>query len=109
MGQCADFCLVLDLEELSAVGSHFRSARHWDRLPRGLPMPPRRVGRVHDYATPTTMALGHSITSCARIMTIAGTVSPSILAVFMLMIRLNLVGCWNGSAPGSAPWRILST
>ena len=45
-------------------------------------------------------AAPHSITSSARPSSESGTVIPSALAVFMLMIRSILVVCWTGKSPG---------
>ena len=52
---------------------------------------------------------GHSITRSARSSSVCGIVRPSALAVFMLMISSNLVGCSIGRSPALAPFRILST
>ena len=51
----------------------------------------------------------YSITSVARTRIEGGTVRPSALAVFMLMISSNLVGCSTGRSAGLVPLRILST
>ena len=52
---------------------------------------------------------GHSITlvACTRID--CGILRPSVLAVFKLIARSNIVGCSIGRSPGLAPYRILST
>src|SRR6516165_4663203 len=51
----------------------------------------------------------HSITSSARARSVAGTVMPSALAVFILMTSWKRVGCSTGKSAGWAPLRILST
>jgi hypothetical protein len=51
----------------------------------------------------------HSITSSARNRNDSGIFKPSALAVFRLMTRSNLVGCWTGKSAGFAPRKILST
>jgi hypothetical protein len=51
----------------------------------------------------------YSITSSARTSNEGGTVRPSALAVFMLMMSSNLVGCSTGRSAGLAPLRNLST
>src|SRR5262249_33205577 len=51
----------------------------------------------------------HSITSSARASNASGTVKPSALAVFILMISSKWVGCSTGRSAGWAPLRILST
>ena len=52
---------------------------------------------------------GYSITSSARASSVAGTVMPSALAVFILMTSWKRVGCSTGKSAGWAPLRILST
>src|SRR5262249_40507287 len=51
----------------------------------------------------------HSITSSARASSDGETSSPSTLAVVMLIMKSNLVGCSTGRSLGFAPRRILST
>ncbi|MET4214744.1 hypothetical protein ABIB95_009604 [Bradyrhizobium sp. LA2.1] len=51
----------------------------------------------------------YSITSSARTSNEAGTVRPSALAVFMLMMSSNLVGLSIGKSEGLVPLKILST
>jgi hypothetical protein len=51
----------------------------------------------------------HSITSSARATSVAGTSSPSALAVLILMTKSNFVGCSIGRSAGLAPLIILST
>src|SRR5262245_15509047 len=51
----------------------------------------------------------YSITSSARASSVAGTVMPSALAVFILMTSWKRVGCSTGKSAGWAPLRILST
>src|SRR5262249_45593475 len=48
----------------------------------------------------------HSITSSARPSSGSGTVSPSALAVFRLMISANFVSCWTGRSAGLSPLRM---
>jgi hypothetical protein len=48
----------------------------------------------------------YSITSSANICIEIGTSIPSALAVFMLMISSNLVGCITGRSAGFSPLRI---
>src|SRR5215471_3247289 len=55
------------------------------------------------------LAALHSITSSARASNASGTVKPSALAVFILMISSKWVGCSTGRSAGRAPLRILST
>jgi hypothetical protein len=50
-------------------------------------------------------ARDHSMTSSARTSTVAGTSRPSALAVFMLMTKLNFVGCMMGRSAGFSPLR----
>ncbi len=51
----------------------------------------------------------HSITLSARISSMGGILTPSALAVFMLIQSSNTVGCSTGSSLGFVPLRILST
>jgi hypothetical protein len=51
----------------------------------------------------------HSITSSARASSMGGMVRPSALAVIILIVRSNLVGCSTGKSAGFAPRKILST
>src|SRR5262245_27734290 len=55
------------------------------------------------------LASHHSITSSARARSVAGTVMPSALAVFILMTSWKRVGCSTGKSAGWAPLRVLST
>ena len=48
----------------------------------------------------------HSITSSAVASSDAGTVSPSVLAVWRLMTNSNFTVCWTGKAAGFSPLRI---
>src|SRR5690242_9349454 len=48
----------------------------------------------------------YSITSSARPIRVLGTVRPSALAVFRLMINSTLVDCWTGKSAGFSPLRI---
>src|SRR5262244_201729 len=64
------------------------------------------AGKFH-FAPP--FASHHSITSSARASRVGGTSSPSVLAVFKLITRSYLVGCWKGRSPAFSPRRIRST
>jgi len=55
------------------------------------------------------LAARHSITSSARPTSGSGTLRPSALAVFRLMINSTLVVRWTGRSPGFSPLRILPT
>src|SRR5262249_38110439 len=55
------------------------------------------------------LAALHSITSSARASRVGGTSSPSVLALFKLITRSYLVGCWKGRSPAFSPRRIRST
>src|SRR5262249_59568526 len=48
----------------------------------------------------------HSITSSARPRSVIGKVSPSVLAVFMLMISSTRVACCTGRSEGFSPLRM---
>src|SRR5262249_15993656 len=54
-------------------------------------------------------ARSHSITSSASVSRLSGMVSPSALAVLMLMTKLNLVGCSTGKSLGFSPLRMRPT
>ena len=60
------------------------------------------------FVPPTDMNC-YSITSSARPSSDGGTVRPSALAVFRLMINSNLVGACTGKSAGFSPLRIRST
>src|SRR5262249_44406118 len=64
----------------------------------------RRAAEQRDELAPL-----HSITSSARPTSGSGTLRPSALAVFRLMINSILVVCWTGRSPGFSPLRILPT
>src|SRR5262245_21678073 len=51
----------------------------------------------------------HSMTSSARASTVAGTSSPSALAVLRLITNSNLVGFCTGRSAGFSPLRMRST
>src|SRR6476661_2865298 len=55
------------------------------------------------------LAPPHSITSSALASRDGGTVMPSALAVFRLMVNSNFVGCTTGSSAGVSPFRIRPT
>src|SRR6516225_2113717 len=65
--------------------------------------PLRLLGVPGDEPAPS-----HSITSSARSSMLGGTVRPSALAVFRLMISEYLVGCWTGRSAGLVPLRMRS-
>src|SRR5262249_51201006 len=54
-------------------------------------------------------ATDHSITSSARASTVAGTSSPSALAVLRLITSSYLVGACTGRSAGFSPLRMRST
>src|SRR5215813_1077374 len=54
-------------------------------------------------------ARDHSITLSARSSTDCGIASPRALAVLLLIVSSNLVGCSIGRSPGFAPFRMRST
>src|SRR6516165_3751916 len=64
--------------------------------------PGRRAPEPRDELPPSD----HSITLSARLSRAAGTVSPSALAAFMLMVRSTLADCCTGKLPGLSPLRI---
>src|SRR5262249_6045330 len=77
---------------------HRRLLRARRERPRG------RAAEQRDEVAPF-----HSITSSARPTSGSGTLRPSALAVFRLMINSTLVVCWTGRSPGFSPLRILPT
>ena len=58
---------------------------------------------------PRAQILPHSITSSALASRDGGTVRPSALAVFRLMVNSNFVGCTTGSSAGVSPFKIRPT
>src|SRR5262249_8298602 len=52
------------------------------------------------------LASPHSITSSARAISDAGTLRPSVRAVFRLMTSSNFVGCSTGRSDGLSPLRM---
>src|SRR5262245_1901367 len=64
----------------------------------------RRAGDERDE-----LASLHSITSSARVSSVAGTASPIALAVLRLISSSNLVGNSIGRSPAFAPFNILAT
>src|SRR5262249_18757171 len=70
--------------------------------------PCRRAAEQGDEVAALQLRI-HSITSSARASNASGTVKPSALAVFILMISSKWVGCSTGRSAGWAPLRILST
>ena len=75
---------------------------HWPAAARAPPaaMPPRRRRASYELAAP------HSITSSARASRGIGNLSPSALAVLMLMIISIWVACCTGSSAVFSPLRI---
>src|SRR5262245_8521347 len=61
----------------------------------------RRAAKQRDELAPS-----HSITSSARPSSGSGTVRPSALAVFILMVSWNFVTCWTGRSAGFSPLRM---
>jgi hypothetical protein len=55
------------------------------------------------------VSASHSMTSSAMESNVAGTVRPSILAVWALMVSSNLLACTTGKSAGLAPWRMRPT
>ena len=75
-----------------------------------------KIGKVdgatrcaHSGLMPCSKPHSYSITLSARASNSGEMSRPSALAALRLITRSNLVGCSIGSAPGLAPWRILST
>src|SRR5262245_46766409 len=78
---------------------------------RACPLYPRKRTCAAHYAMSAlghnrTLIGGYSITSSARLCTDCGTVMPSALAVFKLMISSTFVVCWTGRSAGFSPLRI---
>src|SRR5262245_57944159 len=69
----------------------------------------RAIGKMLVHDRGHRAAPPYSITSSARARSVAGTVMPSALAVFILMTSWKRVGCSTGKSAGWAPLRILST
>src|SRR5262245_46217544 len=74
-----------------------RARRRWPR---------RRRAADERYELTPLHFRGHSMTSSARPSSGSGTVSPSALAVFRLMISANFVSCWTGRSAGFSPLRM---
>ncbi len=49
---------------------------------------------------------GYSITLLAVATSDGAMVMPRAFAVFRLITRSNLVGCWTGRSPGLSPFRM---
>ena len=64
----------------------------------------RRTAEERDELAPP-----HSITSSASVSRLSGMVSPSALAVLMLMTKSNLVGWSTGKSLGFSPLRMRPT
>src|ERR1035437_8708698 len=90
---------------IAVGGLSVQHADHWHcRLLR-----PRRQRPRHRTADKCDeLAPLHSITSSARVSSVAGTVRPSALAVLRLMISSNFVGSCTGRSAGFAPLRMRS-
>jgi hypothetical protein len=65
----------------------------------------RRAAEQRDEVAPCA----HSITSSARVSTVAGTSRPSALAVLRLITSSYLVGACTGRSAGFSPLRMRST
>jgi len=59
-----------------------------------------------DCITLLLSATPHSITSSARPISVLGTLMPSALAAFRLMMSSTLVASWIGRSAGLSPLRI---
>src|SRR5262245_44953478 len=79
-------------EPLHSIGL-LRSRRNWPRS---------RASQERDELAPS-----HSITSSARVSSVAGASMPSTLAALRLITSSNLVGCTMGKSAGLAPLRTL--
>ena len=66
----------------------------------------RRFGPLSDKVQCSKAA--YSITSLALACSVSGTVSPSPLAVFLLITSTNLLGNWTGRSAGLAPLKMRS-
>src|SRR5262245_33314375 len=88
----------------STVMEH-ADAPHPLALLRARPKRPhhRRAAEQRDELAPAD----HSITSSAATCKVSGTVKPSILAVFRLIINSNFVGLIMGKSAGLSPLRTL--
>src|SRR5262249_19567968 len=89
-------------------GCHSKESdpRHLARLLSARRERPRRCRAAEKG---DELAAFHSITSSARPSSCAGTVRPSIVAVWALMISSNLVDCTTGKSAGLAPLRMRPT
>jgi hypothetical protein len=76
-------------------------------LPSNLPV--RATYRLHACPTSDEIPPPHSITSSATASRFGGMVSPSALAVFMLMANSTLVARCTGRSPGFSPLRMRPT
>src|SRR6202043_1850080 len=88
------------------IGLRHRETRHDRQGSARGQMQKLSAGKFH---LNLPLASDHSITSSARARSVAGTVMPSALAVFILMTSWKRVGCSTGKSAGWAPLRILST
>src|SRR5262249_38008559 len=99
-----------------AKGTHTRlhfGVRRRERHENPDPAQPVALLRAHrerPHHRPTAaprdeLAAFHSITSSARPSSGSGTIRPSALAVFRLMISSTFVDCWTGKSAGCSPLR----
>src|SRR5262249_47501124 len=89
-----------------------RQAHEHADAPHALPLLRARRGRPSCSRAAEErdeLAPLHSITSSASASRLSGMVSPSALAVLMLMTKLNLVGCSTGKSLGFSPLRMRPT
>jgi hypothetical protein len=102
--------LVLHLPRLRALALlRRRPAARVESTPSRRPRNLHRNGPEHLQQLRNSGFLNYSISSSARSCSKGGIVRPSALAVFMLMISSNFVGCSTGRSEGLAPFKMLST
>ena len=77
----------------------------WDEALDTIARELERIAREHGSES----ILPYSYAGTMGLLNGSGIAKPSALAVVILMMRSNLVGCSTGSSPGFAPRRILST
>jgi hypothetical protein len=92
-----------DIQRTSACMSHYRrylSPACRAVFPAAAPAPP--AGEQRDELASLHLR-GHSITSLASASSVGGTVRPSTLEVFRLMISSTFVDCCTGKSAGFSP------
>jgi hypothetical protein len=90
-------------KDLPPWGTIYRWFAAWrDRRARDQPRPQAR------QEISSEVPGGQSISSSARARMAGGTVRPSALAVFRLIMNSNFVACWTGKSAGFAPLRMRS-